>query len=317
MTVILDTRGTSSTSAMSHTLTRHREILTDYARDARRTTAQIREAEKRSNLLGSVRAEISSFKQRQEGQSDTDMLLGERSRIDESNRMTDQVLEQAYATRYEFAQQRGMLGGVNSRMKGVICGCIPKRHLTGTCSPSVLASKSADPPFVLRVLCFTPSSPSARNQLAPLHDQLTQTKRDIHSLERHGHLHPHSPVVCIWVSGHARDAASEVAHIASGLGRDLGYREQAGRAQRARTRGASSNISRLLCLGASQSPSSVPYPQGSERKGCPGRMPAWLSVYAPLLHSALLLIDSCASCLLYATEQAQRDACIGLNGKDA
>lgn len=138
MTVILDTRGTSSTSAMSHTLTRHREILTDYARDARRTTAQIREAEKRSNLLGSVRAEISSFKQRQEGQSDTDMLLGERSRIDESNRMTDQVLEQAYATRYEFAQQRGMLGGVNSRMKGVICGCIPKRHLTGICSRFVL-----------------------------------------------------------------------------------------------------------------------------------------------------------------------------------
>ena len=140
MTVILDTRGTSSTSAMSHTLTRHREILTDYTRDARRTTAQIREAEKRSNLLGSVRAEISSFKQRQEGQSDTDMLLGERSRIDESNRMTDQVLEQAYATRYEFAQQRGMLGGVNTRMKGVICGCSSPsaihRHMHRSCSCS-------------------------------------------------------------------------------------------------------------------------------------------------------------------------------------
>lgn len=160
MTVILDMRGTSSTSAMSHTLTRHREILTDYTRDARRTTAQIREAEKRSNLLGSVRAEISSFKQRQEGQSDTDMLLGERNRIDESKRMTDQVLEQAYATRYEFAQQRGMLGGVNSRMKGVICGFAQRLpcehaplHAVGLASANSLLTTTNEYIFALQPKC--------------------------------------------------------------------------------------------------------------------------------------------------------------------
>ena len=66
-----------------------------------------------------MREEISNFKQGQ-GQSDSDMLLSERGRIDNSNRMTDEVLEQAYATRYEFAQQRGTLGQVNNRMKGVM-----------------------------------------------------------------------------------------------------------------------------------------------------------------------------------------------------
>ena len=119
MTTVLDARGSSSTSAMSHTLTRHREIVSDYTRDFKRTQSQIRESEKRQNLLGSVREEISNFKQGQ-GQNDSDMLLAERGRIDNSHRMTDEVLEQAYATRYEFSQQRSALGQVNTRMKGVM-----------------------------------------------------------------------------------------------------------------------------------------------------------------------------------------------------
>lgn len=127
MTTLLDKRGTSSTSAMNHSLTRHREILQDYERDFKRTRAQIVENEQRQNLLGSVRDEISAFKSGQSatssggaGASDSDMLLSERSRIDNSHRMTDEVLEQAYATRYEFAQQRSAIGNVNTRMKGVM-----------------------------------------------------------------------------------------------------------------------------------------------------------------------------------------------------
>ena len=123
MTTVLDARGSSSTSAMSHTLTRHREIVSDYTRDFKRTQSQIRESEKRQNLLGSVREEISNFKQGQ-GQNDSDMLLAERGRIDNSHRMTDEVLEQAYATRYEFSQQSSALGQVNTRMKGVMSECL-------------------------------------------------------------------------------------------------------------------------------------------------------------------------------------------------
>lgn len=93
MTNILDERGSSSTSAMNHTLTRHREILSDYNRDFKRTQTQIKESEQRQNLLGSVRDEISAFKNSNSGQDPSDMLLNERSRIDSSHRMTDEVLE--------------------------------------------------------------------------------------------------------------------------------------------------------------------------------------------------------------------------------
>ena len=92
MTSLLDSRGTTSTSAMSHTLTRHREILSDYQRDFKRTQDQIMDSEARQNLLGSVREEISNFKAGT-GQDPSDTLLAERSRIDSSHRMTDEVLE--------------------------------------------------------------------------------------------------------------------------------------------------------------------------------------------------------------------------------
>lgn len=123
MTALLDRRGASSSSAMNHSLVRHREILQDYSRDFKRTRAQIVENQQRQNLLGSVREEISNFKsgqQQQGASSDADMLLGERSRIDNSHRMTDEVLEQAYATRREFSQQRSAISGVNARMSIVL-----------------------------------------------------------------------------------------------------------------------------------------------------------------------------------------------------
>jgi len=81
---------------------------------------QIQESEKRQNLLGSVREEISNFRNDNAGQDPSDMLLAERNRIDSSHRMTDEVLEQAYATRYEFSQQRGAMSNINTRMKGVV-----------------------------------------------------------------------------------------------------------------------------------------------------------------------------------------------------
>ena len=96
MTTLLDSRGTSSTSAMNHnhTLTRHREIYSDYQRDFKRTKLQIQESEKRQNLLGSVREEISNFRNNDgNGADPSDMLLAERNRIDSSHRMTDEVLE--------------------------------------------------------------------------------------------------------------------------------------------------------------------------------------------------------------------------------
>ncbi|GAA6005658.1 hypothetical protein JCM11491_003716 [Sporobolomyces phaffii] len=106
-----------STSA-THALERHRQVLQDYHRDRLRTERSLREAADRANLLSSVRDEISTFKT-QTGSSATDSLLAERGKIDNSHRMADATLEQAYATRAEFAAQRSGLSQVQARMNAV------------------------------------------------------------------------------------------------------------------------------------------------------------------------------------------------------
>ncbi|GAA6052712.1 hypothetical protein JCM3770_007187 [Rhodotorula araucariae] len=105
-------------ASAAHALERHRDVLNEYRRDFQRTQASLRDAEQRANLLGSVRDEISAFKTAT-GSSVTDSLLAERGRIDNSHRMADETLEQAYATRAEFAAQRSGLSGIQARMNGV------------------------------------------------------------------------------------------------------------------------------------------------------------------------------------------------------
>ncbi|BGP38495.1 protein transport protein gos1 [Rhodotorula kratochvilovae] len=105
-------------ASAAHALERHRDVLQEYRRDFQRTQTSLRDAEQRANLLGSVREEISAFKTAT-GSSVTDSLLAERGRIDNSHRMADETLEQAYATRAEFAAQRSGLSGIQSRMNGV------------------------------------------------------------------------------------------------------------------------------------------------------------------------------------------------------
>ncbi|POY72581.1 hypothetical protein BMF94_4408 [Rhodotorula taiwanensis] len=105
-------------ASATHALERHRDVLAEYRRDFQRTQTSLRDAEQRANLLGSVREEISAFKSAS-GASVTDSLLGERDRIDNSHRMADDTLSQAYATRAEFAAQRSSLSNIQSRMNGV------------------------------------------------------------------------------------------------------------------------------------------------------------------------------------------------------
>ncbi|GAA6028023.1 hypothetical protein JCM8097_001835 [Rhodosporidiobolus ruineniae] len=105
-------------ASATHALERHRDVLADYRRDFQRTQTSLRDAEQRANLLGSVREEISAFKTAT-GSSVTDALLAERGRIDNSHRMADDTLSQAYATRAEFAAQRSGLSQIQARMNGV------------------------------------------------------------------------------------------------------------------------------------------------------------------------------------------------------
>jgi len=101
--------------SMFRAIQRHRDVYQDYAREFNRTKANVQNALDQANLLSGVRNDIDAYKS-----SAADSLLAERSRIDSSHRMTDDVLEQAYATRSEFAQQSSSLAGINARMTNVI-----------------------------------------------------------------------------------------------------------------------------------------------------------------------------------------------------
>jgi len=112
--------------SMNRAIQRHREVYQDYAREFKRTKANVQSALDHANLLSGVRNDIDAYKS-----SAADSLLGERGRIDNSHRMTDEILEQAYATRSEVAQQSSSLSGINARMSNVISAIPGINNLLG------------------------------------------------------------------------------------------------------------------------------------------------------------------------------------------
>ncbi|CAH7685400.1 hypothetical protein BY996DRAFT_6431565 [Phakopsora pachyrhizi] len=118
---LIETTSPSPTPSMIHTCNRHKEILEDYTRDFRRTKTSLRECEQRASLLSSVRSEISAFKSSQASSLDEDNRhLNDRNSINSSSRLADDILGQAYETRYQFSAQRQSILGSNSRMGNVV-----------------------------------------------------------------------------------------------------------------------------------------------------------------------------------------------------
>ncbi|KIM88839.1 hypothetical protein PILCRDRAFT_813824 [Piloderma croceum F 1598] len=115
LSVLLNDASNPPSQSMSRAIQRHRDVYQDYARELKRTKANVQTALDQANLLSGVRNDIDAYKS-----SAADSLLAERGRIDSSHRMTDDVLQQAYATRSEFGQQSNALGGINARMSNVI-----------------------------------------------------------------------------------------------------------------------------------------------------------------------------------------------------
>nr|ODN80285.1 golgi snare protein [Cryptococcus depauperatus CBS 7841]ODN92292.1 golgi snare protein [Cryptococcus depauperatus CBS 7855] len=118
LTTLINSPNQAPSTSMQHTAQTHRDNLDDYRRDFIRTRSNVEQTIRRSNLLGSVRKDIDDYKS---GRSSvTDALLQDRGRIDSSHRMMDDTLNQAYATREDFAQQRGLLASIDTRMGGVL-----------------------------------------------------------------------------------------------------------------------------------------------------------------------------------------------------
>jgi len=115
LSALLQDTSNPPSQSMSRAIQRHRDVYQDYARELKRTKGNVQTALDHANLLSGVRNDIDAYKS-----SAADSLLAERGRIDSSHRMTDDTIQQAYATRAEFAQQSNALAGINTRMSNVI-----------------------------------------------------------------------------------------------------------------------------------------------------------------------------------------------------
>ncbi|KAI8849770.1 hypothetical protein BC829DRAFT_432277 [Chytridium lagenaria] len=105
-----------SNPPMMHTLQRHRDILYDFSKEFKKTKANIAAAKDHSELLGSIRDDISSYRPN----NTEDLLLNERSKIDGSHKLADIVLEQAYETRDALNLQGRMLSGTRGRVAAAL-----------------------------------------------------------------------------------------------------------------------------------------------------------------------------------------------------
>lgn len=116
---LLDSESAANSSAAKlQNLTLHRSILADHRREFSRLKSSIADSRNRTNLLHSVRNDISAFRsasQLEEGRSEADYMLDERARIDNSHNIADSVLSQAYAINADFGEQRIRLQQLNRR----------------------------------------------------------------------------------------------------------------------------------------------------------------------------------------------------------
>lgn len=114
---LLDSETTLTSSALKqNNLSRHREILTEHRRELTRLRSSLQEARNRANLLSNVRSDIDAYHSSNPEAAEAEYMLGERSRIDNSNNMADSVLSQAYAINESFGLQRETLASINRRI---------------------------------------------------------------------------------------------------------------------------------------------------------------------------------------------------------
>ncbi|KAL4997145.1 hypothetical protein BDV10DRAFT_97360 [Aspergillus recurvatus] len=116
---LLDSEATLTSSALKqNNLSRHREVLTEHKRELSRLTSAIAESRDRANLLSDVRSDINAYRSSNPAAAESEYMLEERRRIDESHGVIDGVLSQAYAINENFGMQRESLSSINRRIVG-------------------------------------------------------------------------------------------------------------------------------------------------------------------------------------------------------
>jgi Golgi SNAP receptor complex protein 1 len=100
--------------AISIRCPRHREILHDFLEEFSKTKANLRMADERQQLLTSVREDIVEHRSASRA---TDALLRERNAVHATDRALDGLLEHAAETKAALSLQRGIFGGVGSKLQ--------------------------------------------------------------------------------------------------------------------------------------------------------------------------------------------------------
>ncbi|XP_044210111.1 Golgi SNAP receptor complex member 1 isoform X2 [Thunnus albacares] len=110
--------GTASlNAALMHTLQRHRDILQDYTHEFHKTKGNFLAIREREDLLGSVRKDIETYKSGSGvNNRRTELFLKEHEHLRNSDRLMDDTISIAMATKENMTSQRGMLKSIQSRV---------------------------------------------------------------------------------------------------------------------------------------------------------------------------------------------------------
>ncbi|WJX43315.1 Golgi SNAP receptor complex member 1-2, variant 2 [Trifolium repens] len=105
-------------TSVTQKLARHRDILHEFTQEFRRTKGNINSMREHAELLGSVRDDITDYKQTSSGSMSPRMqLLRERAAIHGSTSHIDDVISQAQATRAVLGSQRALFGDVQGKVR--------------------------------------------------------------------------------------------------------------------------------------------------------------------------------------------------------
>ena len=103
--------GGGGVAAAMHVLQRHREILHDFTQEFSKTKANLKILDERNLLLSSVQQDI-----RESRNTGSDILLRERTALQNTCRMTDELVGQATGQLSVLNEQRSVFGGLSSKL---------------------------------------------------------------------------------------------------------------------------------------------------------------------------------------------------------
>ncbi|PON80981.1 Golgi SNAP receptor complex, subunit [Trema orientale] len=104
---------------VSHTLTRHQEILQDLTQEFYRLRSSLRAKKEHASLLEDFREFDRTRLDLEEGGGSEQALLKEHASISRSTGQMDTVISQAQATLGSLVMQRSTFGGINSKLSNV------------------------------------------------------------------------------------------------------------------------------------------------------------------------------------------------------